>query len=69
MVVERTRTVKIVGRMNDETVIHADGDRRRTVSLDKNGEGAQEGREKTDGQVLLTPIARLGTPKPSGLTS
>ena len=70
MVVERTGSVKVIGRMDDERVIHADGDRRRARSLYKNGRGTQEKkREKTDGQVPLTPIARLGTPKPSGLTS
>lgn len=65
--VEGTGNVKVVGRMDDESVIHTDGDERRTRSLGKNGEDVREG-ERTDGQVPLTPIARLGTPKPSGLT-
>ena len=69
MVVESAGIVEVVGRMNHEGVIYADGDWRRTRNLDKNGGGSARGREKTDGQVPLTPIARLGTPKPSGLMS
>lgn len=42
MVVESTGFVEIVGRMNDEGVVRADGDRRRPKSLHKNGEEAQE---------------------------
>jgi len=42
MVVESTGVVEIVGRVNDESVVRADGDRRRARSLDKNGEEAQE---------------------------
>ena len=68
MVVERAGSVKVVGRMNDEGVIRADGNWRRTVNLNKIRK-REGGREKTNGQVPLTPIARLGTPKPSGLTS
>lgn len=67
MVVERAGAVKIVGRMHDEGVIDADGNWRRARNLHKNRR-EQQAREKTDGQVPFTPIARLGTPKPSGLT-
>lgn len=42
MVVEGTGSVQVVGRMNDESVIHADGDRRRARSLYKNGEETRE---------------------------
>lgn len=70
MVMESTGIVKVVGCMDDKGVVHADGDRRRATNSRKNGEEARERkREKTDGQVPLTPMARLGTPKPSGLTS
>jgi len=68
MVVKGAGAIKIVGRMNYEGVICADGDRRGTRNLNKNGEDAVR-KGKTDGQVPLTPIARLGTPKPSGLMS
>jgi hypothetical protein len=67
MVVERTRVVKIVRRVHDERVIDADGDRRGTRSLHKKVK--RERGRKTNGQVPLTPIARLGTPRPSGLMS
>ena len=68
MMMESAGILKVVGRMNDEGVACVDGDRRGARDLNKNGENTR-GREKTDGQVPLTPIARLGTPKPSGLTS
>jgi len=38
MVVEGTRAVKIIGRINYEGVVCADGDRRGTRNLNKNGE-------------------------------
>lgn len=70
MVVERAGTVKIVGRMHDERVIDADGNWRRAGNLHKDWKRKRkEEKRKTDGQVPFTPIARLGTPKPSGLTS
>jgi len=68
MVVEGAGAVKVVGRMNYEGVVCADRNRRGTRNLIKNGEKAER-KEKTDGQVPLTPIARLGMPKPSGLMS
>ena len=45
MVVEGAGLVKIVGRMNHEGVIRADGDRRRAGNLNKNGEEAEKKRE------------------------
>jgi len=47
MVVEGTGMVKIVGRMNHEGVICADGDRRGTGNFNKNGEGAERRGEPT----------------------
>ena len=42
MVVERTGFVKVVGCMDDEGLVHADGNRRRATSLHKNGEETRE---------------------------
>ena len=68
MVMERTGDVKIIGCMHDERVIDADGNWRRARNLHKNEKREQGRGKKTDGQVPFTPIARLGTPEPSGLT-
>ena len=45
MVVESTGMVKVVGRMNYEGIVRADGDRRGTRNLNKNGEEAEKTRE------------------------
>ena len=51
MVVERAGIVEVIGRMDDEGVIRANGYWRRAGNLDKNGGESARGREKTDGQV------------------
>ena len=38
MVMERAGSVEGIGRMDDESVVHADGDWRRARDLHKNGE-------------------------------
>lgn len=47
MVMERTGIFEGVGRMDDESVIHADGDWRRARDLHKNGEEARGRRRPT----------------------
>jgi hypothetical protein len=48
MVVEGTWIFQVVGRMDDEAVVRADRDRRRTGKINKNGEEARgEGRKPT----------------------
>ena len=42
MVMERTGSVKVIGRMDDEGIVHANGYRRRARGLHKNGEEEQE---------------------------
>ena len=46
MVMEGAGTVKIVGRMDDEGVVHADRDWRRAGKLNKNGERVGRGGRK-----------------------
>lgn len=51
MVMERTGKVKIVGRVNDESVVRVDGDWRRARSLHKNGEEAHEEKNRRPSSV------------------